>query len=166
MIILGIDPGSVITGYGVLKSEGNRFRVIDAGPLHLKKHGELPNRLVYLAERVEVLIETHQPDVLSIEKVFHGVNFNSTLRLGYVRGVVLMLAARRGVAVAEYAATEVKKAVTGYGRAEKSQVQEMVRMLLGLPEIPKPNDVADALALAICHAHTAPVMERYRGRPG
>ncbi len=164
MIILGVDPGSVVTGYGVLETEGNRFKVVEAGPLRLKKHGELPNRLVYLAEHIERLIATHRPDVLAIEKIFHGVNFNSTLRLGYVRGVVLMLAARLGVPVAEYASTEVKKAVTGYGRAEKSQVQEMVRMLLGLNEIPKPNDVADALALAICHAHTAPVLDRYKKR--
>ncbi len=157
-----MDPGSLITGYAVLRSEGNRHHVLDAGPIRLKKFGELPQRLVHLAERIEALIEAFNPQALSIEKVFHGVNFQSALILGQVRGVVLMLAARHQMSVAEYGPTEVKKAVTGYGRAEKSQVQEMVKILLNLKQIPKPNDVADAMALAICHSHTAPMMRHYR----
>jgi len=161
LIILGVDPGSLITGYALLRCEGNRHQVIDAGPIRLKKFGELPDRLVHLADRLEALIEEFKPQALSIEKVFYGVNFQSALTLGHVRGVVLMLAARNQMSVGEYGPTEVKKAVTGYGRAEKSQVQEMVKILLNLKTIPKPNDVADAMALAICHAHMAPMARLY-----
>ncbi len=161
MIILGIDPGSRTTGYGFLRVEGNHFRLLDAGPIHMVKQGAIPQRLYYLSERIDTLIRTFEPDVLAIEKVFHGVNFQSALLLGYARGVILMQAAHHDLNVAEYAATEVKKAVTGYGRAEKSQVQEMVRILLNLRDSPKPTDVADALAAAICHAHAAPVAQRF-----
>ncbi len=161
MIILGVDPGSLITGYAFLETEGNRMKLLDAGPIRLKKHGEIPARLLALHDALDELIRTHQPHVLSIEKVFHGVNFNSTLLLGYVRGVALMLAARYEMDVAEYAPTEVKKAITGYGRAEKVQMQEMVRILLNLREVPKPHDVADAIAVAICHSNRVPVMSKY-----
>ena len=162
MIILGVDPGSTITGYGLLKSEGNRFQILEAGPVRLKKHGELPNRLRFLYETLHNLIALHKPQVIALEKVFHGVNAHSALVLGHVRGTVMLLAAQHDIPVAEYAPTEVKKSVCGYGRADKAQIQEMVRVLLNLREAPKPNDVADALALAICHAHTAPVLDRYR----
>lgn len=160
MIIMGVDPGSLITGFGVIETDGNRFQVLEAGPIRLKKAGEIPQRLLLLATELETRIRKHSPDVISLEKVFYGKNFHSAMVLGYVRGVVLMLAARYEKPVAEYAATEVKKAITGYGKAEKAQMQEMVRLLLNLPTIPKPADVADALALAICHAHTAPAATR------
>ena len=162
MIILGIDPGSRVTGFGVIACTGNRYKVLEAGAIRLEKLGEVPVRLVHLHDRIEQIIATHRPDTLSIEKVFHGVNFQSALLLGQVRGVVMMQAARQGLNVFEYSATQVKKTITSYGRAEKDQVQEMVRLLLGLRETPKPNDVADALALAICHAHTAPMTNRIR----
>ena len=158
-------PGSQVTGYGILKVEGNRMHLLYAGPVRLKKHGEIPLRLHVLSEFLAERIKAFEPDILAIEKVFHGPNFNSTIRLGYVRGVVLMLAGRFGLEVHEYAPNEVKKAVTGYGRAEKEQIQEMVRILLKLPEVPKPNDVADAIALAICHANHAPVMRRFEQPP-
>jgi crossover junction endodeoxyribonuclease RuvC len=153
LIILGIDPGSRVTGFGVIDCTGNRYCMLDSGAIRLEKQGEIANRLVHLHDQIESILENHQPDVLSIEKVFHGVNFQSALLLGQVRGVIMMQAARRGLQVHEYSATQVKKTVTSYGRAEKGQVQEMVRLLLNLRETPKPNDVADALALAICHAH-------------
>lgn len=162
MIIMGIDPGSLITGVGLVETDGNRFHVLEAGPIRLKKAGEIPQRLLLLATELERYVRTYKPDVMSLEKVFYGKNFHSALVLGYVRGVALMLAARYEMPVAEYAATEVKKSVCGYGKAEKEQVQEMVRLLLNLPEIPKPADVADALALAICHAHTSPIQARYK----
>ncbi len=158
---MGIDPGSRTTGYGILRVEGNHFQLLDAGPIHLVKQGAIPQRLYYLSEQIDALIRTSKPDVLSIEKVFHGVNFQSALLLGYARGVILMQAAHHDLNLAEYAATEVKKAVTGYGRAEKGQVQEMVRILLNLRDPPKPTDVTDALAVAICHAHIAPVAQRF-----
>jgi len=161
MIILGVDPGSLITGYAFLQTEGNRMRLLDSGPIRLKKHGDIPARLLALHDALDELIRTYQPHVLSIEKVFHGINFNSTLLLGYMRGVALMLAARHELSVAEYAPTEVKKAITGYGKADKVQMQNMVRLLLNLREVPKPHDVADAIAIAICHANRAPVMSKY-----
>jgi len=162
VIILGIDPGSLITGYGFIRGEGNRLLMMEAGTIRLKKQGDMAYRLLHLADFLDNKIAEVKPDVISIEKVFHGVNFNSTLALGYVRGVVLMTAARHQLTIAEYSPTQVKKTITGYGRAEKTQMQEMVRMLLNLREVPKPADVADALALAICHAHTGPIMTRYR----
>ena len=164
MIILGVDPGSLVTGYGLLAVDGNRFRMLDAGPIRLKKYGSMENRLLHLSDALDKLIEGFKPDVLSVEKVFHGLNFQSTIALGYVRGIVLMQAARHRLQLAEYAPAEVKKAITGYGRAEKQQIQEMVRVLLNLPEVPKPNDVADALALAICHANAAPLLGQMAGQ--
>jgi crossover junction endodeoxyribonuclease RuvC len=161
LIILGIDPGSLITGYGFIRVDGSRLVHVDSGALMLKKHGEIPNRLAFLEESLDPLIERFRPQAVSVERVFHSINFQSALKLGYVRGVVMLLAARRAIPVAEYAPTEVKNAVTGYGRADKSQVQEMVRMLLGLAKVPSPADISDALALAICHAHAAPVRHRY-----
>lgn len=163
MIILGVDPGSIITGYGLVETDGNRFQVLEAGPIRLKSAGEISMRLLLLATELEKHVREHKPDVVSLEKVFFGKNFHSALTLGYVRGVVLMLSARYNLPVAEYSPTEVKKAVCGYGKAEKGQVQEMVRMLLNLPQLPQPSDVADALALAICHAHMGPMRERFAG---
>ena len=161
MIILGIDPGSVTTGYGLIKSSGNRLLHIDGGAIRLKKHSQdMAQRMLFLGETLDRLIQTHRPDAVALERVFHGVNFSSALKLGYVRGVVLFFSAKHHLELAEYNPTEVKKSLTGYGRAEKTQMQEMVRMLLNLPKIPKPHDVADALALAICHAHTAPYLNR------
>lgn len=161
MIILGVDPGSLITGYGFVEVEGNHFQVLEAGALRLKRAGEMGDRLLLLATELETRVRKHKPDVLSLEKVFLGKNFQTALVLGYVRGVVLMLCARYKLKIAEYTATQVKKTITGFGRAEKVQVQEVVRILLNLAEIPKPADKADALALALCHAHTAPTQNRY-----
>jgi len=161
VIIMGVDPGTVVAGYGFLRYDGNRFQLVDAGPVRLKAKGALPERLLFLEQSLDALFREHRPDAVAIEKVFGGVNFQSTLRLGYARGIVLMLAARHGTAVAEYAPNEVKKAITGYGRADKQQIQEMVRILLKLRAQPKPADVADALALAICHGHLAAFARRH-----
>ncbi|CAM2064579.1 crossover junction endodeoxyribonuclease RuvC [Sulfidibacter corallicola] len=166
MITLGIDPGSQITGYGIIQSQGNRNRLIAAGPIRLNKIQALGDKLLALQDQVEALIREHKPNALALEKVFHGVNFNSALKLGYVRGVVILAAAKHQIPLGEYAPTEVKKAVCGNGRAEKQQIQEMVRLLLNLPDVPKPHDVADALAIAICHAHQGPILARYGGGRG
>lgn len=162
MIILGVDPGSIIAGFGFIETDGTRFQVLEAGPIRLKNKGELPQRLLCLAEELETRIRKYKPEAISLEKAFYGKNVQSALVLGHVRGVVMLLAARYKIKLAEYAATEVKRTVTGYGRAEKAQVQEMVRVLLNLKEVPKPEDVADALALAICHAHTGDNTARYQ----
>lgn len=162
MIILGIDPGSRITGYGVINSRGNHSTMIEAGPIRLQKIEAIGERLVLLADTLDGLITQHKPDALALEKVFHGVNVKSTLVLGYVRGVILMCAARHSLPVAEYAATEVKKTVTGFGRADKQQIKEMVKILLKLEKDPKPHDVTDALAIALCHAHLGPTQARIK----
>lgn len=162
MIILGIDPGSIIAGFGFIEADGTRLQVLEADAIRLKKHGELPQRLLCLAEALEQRIRVHKPDAISLERAFYGKNVQSALVLGHVRGVVMLLSARYKIPLAEYAATEVKRAVTGYGKADKAQVQEMVRVLLNLKEVPKPADVADALALAICHAHTGETADRYK----
>ena len=163
MIILGIDPGSRTTGFAVIHSIGNQLKLAEGGAIRLEKEGEFSARLLCLGQRLDDILLHHRPDSLALEKVFHGLNVASTLKLGYIRGLVLYKAATHQVPVAEYDATVVKKAVTGYGRAEKHQVQEMVRVLLNLKETPKPHDVADAMAIAICHAHTAPSIARFHG---
>lgn len=153
MIVLGVDPGSRVTGVGVISVAGNRLKHIFSGPIRLKAT-DLSERLVLLHDQLSQLIIEHRPDAVAVEKVFHAVNVKSTLLLGQVRGVILLTAAKAGVPIREYSATEVKKAVVGFGRAEKAQMQWMVQKLLALPEIPKPHDVADALAIAICDAHS------------
>lgn len=162
MKVLGIDPGSVITGYGLVAGRGSRLICLDRGALRMNSRQSISSRLLFLKNGLVEIIESHRPDVMAVEKVFHSVNFKSTLYLGYVRGIILMVGEELGLPLAEYSATQVKVAITGYGRAEKSQVQHMVKTVLGLPEIPKPADVADALAIAICHIHHAPMMQRIK----
>ncbi len=156
MIVLGIDPGSRVTGYGLVRIQGNHLTHIDSGPIKFRSEQSIGVRMVHLVDELELVIKEHQPQAISLEKVFHAVNVKSTLMLGYMRGAVIYLAERMGIPLFEYAATEVKLAVTGYGRADKAQVQEMVRILLSLNKVPTPHDVSDALANAICHAHSAP----------
>lgn len=154
MIILGIDPGFAITGYGVVKYEGNKFSVIDYGAVTTPAGMEMPKRLLALNEGLEKVIEKFRPDFISVEELFFNKNIKTALNVGHGRGVVLLTAAKSGIPVFEYTPLQVKQAVVGYGRAEKAQVQQMVKVLLNLPAIPKPDDVADALAIAICHGHS------------
>ncbi len=154
MIILGIDPGFAITGYGIVKYEGNKFSVIDYGAVTTPAGMEMPKRLLSLSEGLEKVIEKFRPDFISVEELFFNKNIKTALNVGHGRGVVLLTAAKSGIPVFEYTPLQVKQAVVGYGRAEKAQVQQMVKVLLNLPAIPKPDDVADALAIAICHGHS------------
>ncbi len=154
MIILGIDPGFAITGYGVVKYEGNKFSVIDYGAVTTPAGMEMPKRLLSLSEGLEKVIEKFRPDFISVEELFFNKNIKTALNVGHGRGVVLLTAAKSGIPVFEYTPLQVKQSVVGYGRAEKAQVQQMVKVLLNLPAIPKPDDVADALAIAICHGHS------------
>jgi len=156
LIILGIDPGSRTTGYGLIRTQGNKLLHLDSGAIRLHKYEAFSEKLCVLYEQIALLIQAHQPDAISLEQAFFGINVRSALMLGQVRGSVLTLAGLKKIPVFEYSATAVKKAITGYGRAEKPQMQEMVRLLLNLRQIPKPHDAADALALAICHAHSKP----------
>ncbi|MGN6155432.1 MAG: crossover junction endodeoxyribonuclease RuvC [Sphingomicrobium sp.] len=152
MIILGLDPGLGTTGWGLIRAEGNRLSHLDNGQLKTNASAPLPERLADLAAKLEGLLAEHRPDAAAVEEVFVNKNPQSTLKLGQARGVVLMVAARSGIAVGEYAARLVKKAVVGTGGAEKPQVHAMVSRLLPGARIAGP-DAADALAVAITHAH-------------
>lgn len=154
MIILGIDPGFAITGYGVVKYEGNKFSTIDYGSITTQSNMELPKRLLHLHVSLKELINKYKPDAVSIEELFFNKNIKTALTVGHGRGVAVLAAAESGVDVFEYTPLQVKQSVVGYGRAEKAQVQQMVKIILNLPQIPKPDDVADALAIAVCHGHS------------
>ena len=152
MIILGLDPGLGTTGWGIIRAQGNRLSHIANGQLKTSASEPLPRRLSHLASQLEAIFADHQPDAAAVEEVFVNKNPQSTLKLGQARGVILMIAARSGLEVGEYAARLVKKAVVGTGGAEKAQVHAMVQRLLPGATIAGP-DAADALAVAITHAH-------------
>lgn len=154
LIIIGIDPGFAITGYGIIKYEGNRFSVEDYGAILTKSTEHFPERLRILNKSLKEIIETYKPDAFAIEELFFNKNVKTAINAAQGRGAAIVAAADCGLEIFEYTPLQVKQAVAGYGRAEKSQIQQMVKIILNLPEIPKPDDVADALAVAICHAHS------------
>jgi crossover junction endodeoxyribonuclease RuvC len=153
MIVLGIDPGTAATGYGVVIREGAKLRALDYGCLETLPTQELPVRLLEIHRAVTELILTHKPVQLGVERLFFNKNVQTAFAVGQARGVVLLAAAEHGLPVFEYGPHEVKLAVTGYGRADKRQVQRMVQAVLGMAVLPRPDDAADALAVAICVAH-------------
>ena len=159
MRVFGIDCGTEITGYGVVESDdsGRQTRLVmkAMGAIRLSKTKTLPVRLEQVFRELSTELERWKPDAVAIEEVFYSVNAKSALKLGQVRGVALLAAATQGLPVAEYAPLKIKSSVVGYGLAKKEQVQFMVARLLELAEVPEPADVADALAVAICHIHTA-----------
>jgi crossover junction endodeoxyribonuclease RuvC len=159
MRVFGIDCGTNCTGYGVVDVQyglrETRLIAVAAGGLKLAKDQPLPMRLAYIYAELSSLLELHRPEVVAVEEVFYSVNAKSALKLGHVRGVALLAAAMHGLPVAEYAPLTIKSAVVGYGLAQKEQVQFMVARLLNLDCAPQPADAADALAIAICHVHTA-----------
>jgi len=155
MIIFGIDPGSERTGYGCVDSDGRRHRLIVCGSLSAPGHASFPDRLQHIHSGLVALLAAHRPSCVAIENIFHARNVRSALRLGHARGVALVAAAAAGVPVAEYTPAEIKRALVGFGRAEKHQVGQMVKLLLGLDAVPAPHDAADALAIAICHVHSS-----------
>ena len=154
MRILGIDPGLAIVGWGVVEYEGNRFRTIGYGSVQTPAGMRTEDRLLEIYRGITELIETYHPDCMSIEELFWNTNQTTGIRVSEARGVTLLCAAQNKVRIFEYTPLQVKQAVVGYGRAEKKQVIAMVTMILGLEKAPKPDDTADALALAICHAHS------------
>jgi crossover junction endodeoxyribonuclease RuvC len=163
MRVLGIDCGTEYTGYGVVELlVDDRLVCLDCGAIKLSTREAMAVRLAHIYDRLQELIVEHRPDRVAIEDVFYAVNVKSALKLGQVRGVAMLAAAAAGLEVAEYSPLSIKSAVVGYGRAEKHQVQQMVARLLNLDEIPEPPDAADALAIAICHLHTAATKERQR----
>lgn len=153
MIILGIDPGFAIVGFGVLKYENRRFSVLDFGAIRTFPKMLFLERLKSIYEDLRYLLDKYKPDSMAIEKLFFNTNKKTAVDVTQARGVILLAAAINNIECYEYTPLQVKQSIVGYGRAEKKQVQEMTRKLLGLSAIPKPDDAADALAMAICHAH-------------
>src|SRR5579863_7803776 len=163
MRVLGVDCGTEYTGYGVVELDcDSRLICLTCGAIKLSPRTPLSERLATIFQRLGTIIVEHEPDNVAIEDVFYALNAKSALKLGQVRGVAMLAASTAGLEVAEYAPLTIKCAVVGYGRAEKHQVQHMVTRLLNLAEIPQPPDAADALAIAICHLHTAATLARQR----
>lgn len=155
MIILGIDPGYAIVGYGVVKYENNNFKPLSFGAVTTPAGMPFSDRLQKIYEDLSEIIKKYNPDAMSVEKLFFNTNSTTAIDVAQARGVILLSAKLNGVPVFEYTPLQVKQAVTGYGRAEKHQIQELTKLLLGLSKCPKPDDTADALALAICHGHSS-----------
>ena len=165
MRVLGIDCGGEYTGYGVVEQDPDgAMRHIACGAIRLNPRLPLPSRLNQIFNELRGLIGLHRPDVAAIEEIFYSVNAKSALKLGQVRGVAMLAVASCGLPLAEYAPLAIKSAVVGYGRAEKTQVQKMVARLLQLSALPEPLDASDALAIAICHLHTAATLRRHAGQ--
>jgi crossover junction endodeoxyribonuclease RuvC len=153
--IFGIDPGSERTGYGCIDVQGSRHHLIICGSISAPARSTFPDKLKFIHADLTALLARHRPDCVAVESIFHARNVRSALKLGHARGIALLAASEAGLPVAEYAPAEIKRAVVGFGRAEKHQVQQMVKLLLGLDTIPSPHDAADALAVAICHVNSS-----------
>jgi crossover junction endodeoxyribonuclease RuvC len=152
--IFGIDPGSERTGYGCVETNGSRHTIVTCGAITSPASASFPDRLLAIHSGLSVLLADCRPECVAIENLFFATNVRSALKLGHARGVAMLAAVEAGVPVVEYTPAEIKRAVVGYGRAEKHQVQEMVKLILGLAAVPSPHDAADALAVAICHVHS------------
>lgn len=173
MIILGIDPGTAALGYGIIERKGGRLRAIDYGCLETSPDTAMPERLLAIHSIVDELLDVHQPAVVGVERLFFSKNAQTAMGVGQARGIVLLAAAQHGRPVREATPNEVKSAIAGYGAADKQQVQRMVQLVLGMSELPRPDDAADALAIAVCVANrlghadlvNAPVMDRAAAAP-
>ena len=163
MRILGIDPGYAILGYGIIEMRGHRFKVIDYGTVTTEAGMEMPDRLKVLYNSLMELIGRFEPEVASVEELFFNTNAKTAILVGQARGVALLACSNSGLEIAEYTPLQIKQALVGNGRAEKKQVQFMVKTILNLKEAPKPDDTADALAAAICHGHSAGARNRLKG---
>ncbi len=155
MRILGLDPGIATVGFGIVDTEKNRQRMVSCGVITTPAHTPLSSRLDQIYTDLEELIRVYRPDAMSVEELFFNTNITTGISVAHGRGVILLCAYRCGLSVYEYTPLQVKQAVVGYGRAEKMQVQDMVRRILNLPAVPKPDDAADAVALALCHARSS-----------
>lgn len=155
MLILGFDPGIAIVGFGVIKKQGNIIKPIQYGSIQTKAGLEMGVRLKQIYDGAKEIIETYKPEAVSIEKLYFNKNVTTAMTVAQARGVLMLSAVEANIPIFEYTPLQIKQAIVGYGRAEKKQIQEMVKMYLNLKETPKPDDVADALAIAICHAHSA-----------
>ena len=155
MRILGIDPGYAIMGYGIVEYRGSKFTPVEYGAITTEAHTPNEERLMIIYDELTRIIDEFKPECASVEELFYNTNATTAIMVGEARGTVLLACAKAGIPISEYTPLQIKSALTGYGKAEKQQVQAMVKMILGLPEVPKPDDTADALAAAICHAHHA-----------
>ena len=155
MLVLGIDPGTAITGYGLVREDDEGLTLIGCGVITTPADRPLPQRLQTIYRGLTAIIGQHQPDQVAVEELFFSRNVRTALSVGQARGVVLLAAAEAGLPLHEYKPLEVKQTVAGYGGADKRQVQEMVRLLLNLEQVPEPDDAADAVAVAVCHIHSA-----------
>lgn len=155
MIILGIDPGYAIVGWGVIEYTSNRFTVVDYGAVTTEAGTPFNDRLKAVYDGIDSIMKRYSPEALSIEKLFYNTNAKTVIDVAQARGVINLAAVQNNIPIFEYTPLQVKQSVVGYGRAEKKQVQEMTRVILKLAKIPKPDDTADALAMAICHAHAS-----------
>jgi crossover junction endodeoxyribonuclease RuvC len=154
-LVLGLDPGTAITGYGLVRETAGELEAVDYGVIRTPAKMPLPQRLQEIYHALRHLVETHRPDAAGVESVFFGVNVKTAMSVGHARGVTLLALAEAGVSIAEYTPNAVKQALVGYGGADKHQMQVMVTALLNLDEVPRPDDAADALAVAICHINTS-----------
>ncbi len=155
MIILGIDPGYAIVGYGVVEYLNNHFKILDYGAITTPSTMNFNDRLLHIHSNLENIISIYSPDDMAIEKLFFNTNAKTAIDVAQARGVILLSARQHNLRIFEYTPLQVKQSVVGYGRAEKKQVQEMTRLILNLDAVPKPDDTADALAMSICHAHSS-----------
>ncbi|WP_077367256.1 crossover junction endodeoxyribonuclease RuvC [Anaerosalibacter sp. Marseille-P3206] len=162
MIILGIDPGIAIVGYGIIECNGNSFKALEYGAIITEAGTPFPDRLKIIYEEMSCIIEEYSPEDMAIEELFFNKNVKTAIKVGQARGVEVLAAVNKGIDIYEYTPLQIKQGVVGYGRAEKAQVQEMVKMLLNLKEIPKPDDVADALAVALCHGYSLKFKEMFK----
>jgi len=154
LLVLGVDPGTAITGFGLVRDDGD-LSLVACGVITTPAGTPLAERLLAIHRELAALIEQHEPEAVAVEELFFSKNVRTAMSVGQARGVVLLAAAQAGLPVFHYKPTEVKQAVSGYGGADKAQVQEMVRLLLGLDAVPQPDDAADAVAVAVCHLHGA-----------
>jgi len=155
--IIGIDPGYAIVGWGILDFSGSRFGVVDYGAITTGADLDFSHRLGIIYDQLSAILEKHNPDGMGIEKLYFAKNVTTGIDVAQARGVILLAGQRRGLSLGEYTPLQVKQAVVGYGKAEKAQMMYMTKTLLNLPALPRPDDVADALAVAICHAHSAQI---------
>jgi crossover junction endodeoxyribonuclease RuvC len=163
--VFGIDPGSERTGYGCVETDGRRHRLVLCGAITTTGSVDFAARLAAIHDALTAHLRDCRPSAVAIESLFHAANVRSALKLGHARGVAMLAAVQAGVPVVEYSPSEVKRAVVGYGRAEKGQVQQMIKLLLGLDAAPTPHDAADALAVALCHVHRLPAQTASAAAP-
>jgi len=164
MLVIGIDPGTATTGFGLVReTDDGSLCVVDYGVILTPNNSSMTERLLELHNRLREILLLHRPQSGAVEKLFFQRNVRTAISVGQGRGIAMLALAEEGLQVSEYTPLEIKQAVTGYGKADKMQVQQMVKVLLGLPEIPRPDDAADALAVAICHAHSCRTNLLYAG---